>query len=99
MLYEESNYDENGQPLSVTLADYHVPAAPMVPDCKYEYIESPSPYSTFGIKGVGESGASGPRGAIGNAVNDARKLLGVEINETPINPRRLFEAIERGGAS
>ncbi len=99
VLYEESNYDENGQPLSVTLADYHVPAAPMVPDCKYEYIESPSPYSTFGIKGVGESGAIGPLGAVGNAVNDALKLLGVEINETPINPRRLFEAIERGGAS
>ncbi len=98
-LYEESNYDENGQPLSVTLADYHVPAAPMVPDCKYEYMESPSPYSTFGIKGVGESGAIGPVGAIGNAVNDALRHLGVEISETPITPRRIFDAIERGGAS
>ena len=98
-LYEESDYDENGQPQSVTLADYHVPAAPMVPDCKYEYMESPSPYSTFGIKGVGESGAIGPVGAIGNAVNDALKHLGVEINETPITPRRIFAAIERGGAS
>jgi carbon-monoxide dehydrogenase large subunit len=98
-LYEESDYDENGQPQSVTLADYHVPAAPMIPDCKYEYMESPSPYSTFGIKGVGESGAIGPVGAIGNAVNDALKHLGVEINETPITPRRLFAAIERGSAS
>ena len=98
-LYEESDYDENGQPLSVTLADYHVPAAPMVPDIKYDYMESPSPYSTMGIKGVGESGAIGPVGAIGNAVNDALKGLGVEIAETPITPRRVFEAIERGRAS
>ena len=98
-LYEESDYDENGQPLSVTLADYHVPAAPMVPDCKYEHLESPSPYSTFGIKGVGESGAIGPVGAIGNAVNDAIKHLGVEINETPITARRLYEAMDRGGSS
>ena len=97
-LYEESDYDENGQPLSVTLADYHVPAAPMVPDIKYDYMESPSPYSTMGIKGVGESGAIGPVGAIGNAVNDALKGLGVEIAETPITPRRVFDAIERGRA-
>ena len=97
-LYEESDYDENGQPLSVTLADYHVPAAPMVPDVKYDYIESPSPYSTMGIKGVGESGAIGPVGAIGNAVNDALKGLGVEIAETPITPRRVFDAMERGRA-
>ena len=97
-LYEESDYDENGQPLSVTLADYHVPAAPMVPDVKYDYMESPSPYSTMGIKGVGESGAIGPVGAIGNAVNDALKGLGVEIAETPITPRRVFDAILRGGA-
>ena len=98
-LYEESDYDENGQPLSVTLADYHVPAAPMVPDIKYDYMESPSPYSTMGIKGVGESGAIGPVGAIGNAVNDALKGFGVEIAETPITPRRVFDAIERGRAS
>ena len=71
----------------------------MIPDCKYEYMESPSPYSTFGIKGVGESGAIGPVGAIGNAVNDALKTFGVEISETPITPRRIFDAIERGGAS
>ena len=96
-LYEESDYDENGQPLSVTLADYHVPAAPMVPDPSYGYMESPSPYSTRGIKGVGESGAIGPPAAIGNAVNDALRAFGVEIAETPITPRRLFAALERAG--
>ncbi len=96
-LYEESPYDANGQPLAVTLADYHVPAAPMVPDPRYGYMESPSPYSTMGIKGVGESGAIGPPAAIGNAVNDALRVYGVEISETPITPRRVFAALARAG--
>ena len=96
VLYEESNYDPNGQPLSVTLADYHVPAAPMIPDCKYEHMETPSPYTSFGVKGVGESGAIGPLGAVGNAINDALAELGVEVNETPITPRRLCASIVGG---
>ncbi len=97
-LYEESDYDDNGQPLSVTLADYHVPAATMVPDCTQEYMETASPYSTFGIKGVGESGAIGPLAAIGNAVNDALLYMGVEVYETPITPKRLSALIERGAS-
>ncbi len=95
VLYEESGFDADGQPQAVTLADYHVPAAAMVPDCKYEHMETPSPYSTFGIKGVGESGAIGPLGAVGNAINDALADLGVEVNETPVTPRRLKAAIAR----
>lgn len=94
VLYEESDYDSNGQPLSVTLADYHVPAATMIPDCKQEFMETASPYSTFGVKGVGESGAIGPLGAIGNAVNDAIREFGVEVNETPISPKRLSALLE-----
>jgi len=97
-LYEESDYDDNGQPLSVTLADYHVPAATMVPDCTQEYMETASPYSTFGIKGVGESGAIGPLAAIGIAVNDALRDMGVEVYETPITPKRLSALIERGAS-
>ena len=96
VLYEESAYDGNGQPLSVTLADYHVPAAPMVPDFSYEHMETPSPYTAFGVKGVGEAGAIGPLGAIGNAINDALAGLGVEICETPVTPRRLTAAVDRG---
>lgn len=99
VLYEESDYDSEGQPRSVTLADYHMPAAPMVPDCTYEHMETPSPYSTFGMKGVGESGAIGPLGAVGNAVNDALAGLGAEVTETPITPRRLVAAVDRARSS
>jgi carbon-monoxide dehydrogenase large subunit len=56
-------------------------------------METPSPNTEFGVKGIGEGGAIAPPAAIGNAVNDALAPLGVEIHETPISPRRLRDAI------
>ena len=58
-------------------------------------METPSPYTEFGIKGMGEGGAIAPPAVIFNAVNDALQSLGVELSETPLTPRRLLEAIER----
>ena len=94
-LYEESRYDETGQPQSVTLADYVVPAAIAVPDVRIEHMETPSPFSEFGMKGVGESGAIGPPAAIANAVNDALRPLGAKIYETPMTPARIRAAIRK----
>jgi carbon-monoxide dehydrogenase large subunit len=94
-LYEESPYDDQGQPLAVTLADYRVPGAAAVPDVRIVHMESPSPFADFGMKGVGESGAIGPPAAIANAINDALHPLGAELLETPMTPRRILEAIER----
>jgi carbon-monoxide dehydrogenase large subunit len=90
---EESVYDERGQPLSATLADYHVPGASSIPDVRIVHMETPSPFSEFGMKGVGESGAIGPPAAIANAVNDALRPLGAEILETPMTPKRVLAAI------
>jgi len=92
-LYEEMPYDENAQPLASTLADYLLPGAGEVPDIAVEHMETPSPYTAFGQKGIGEGGAIGPPAAIANAVNDALAGLGVEIGEVPITPARLLRAI------
>ena len=54
-LYEESTYDELGQPTATTLADYTAPTAPSIPDVKLEFIETPSPFAAFGIKGIGRT--------------------------------------------
>ena len=54
-------------------------------------METPSPYTEFGQKGVGEGGAIGPAAAIANAVNDALQSLGVELCEIPITPRRILQ--------
>jgi carbon-monoxide dehydrogenase large subunit len=94
-LYEESTYDELGQPTATTLADYTAPTAPAMPDLKLEFIETPSPFAMFGIKGIGENGAVGPPAAIANAVNDALRPLGASIFETPITARRVRAAIAR----
>jgi carbon-monoxide dehydrogenase large subunit len=92
-LYEEMPFDDHGQPLATTLADYMLPGATEVPMLRIDHMETPSPYSSFGQKGIGEGGAIGPPAAIANAVNDALRSLGVEINHLPITPHRILEAL------
>jgi aerobic carbon-monoxide dehydrogenase large subunit len=92
-LYEEMPFDANGQPLTTTLADYLLPGASEVPMLRIDHMETPSPYTEFGQKGIGEGGAIGPPAALANAVNDALRPLGVEINQLPITPHRVVEAV------
>jgi carbon-monoxide dehydrogenase large subunit len=92
-LYEAMGFDENGQPRAATLADYILPGASEVPVLRIAHMATPSPYTMFGQKGIGEGGAIGPPAAIANAVNDALRPLGVEINELPITPRVVLAAL------
>ena len=92
-LYEEIPYDENGQPLASTFLDYIIPGFNEVPDVRVLHMETPSPHTRFGIKGMGEGGAIAPPAAVVNAINDALRPLGVEINETPATPDRILEKI------
>jgi len=89
-LYEEMPFDAAAQPLASTLADYHLPGAAEIPAIRIEHMESPSPYTRFGQKGIGEGGAIGPPAAIANGINDALSGLGVEVDETPITIERLL---------
>ena len=57
-------------------------------------METPSPYSLFGQKGIGEGGAIGSVAAVTNAVNDALFRVGAEVCETPMTPRRILTAIQ-----
>jgi len=92
-LYEEMPFDTAGQPLATTLADYLLPGPTEVPQPRLEHMETPSPYTQFGVKGIGEGGAIAPPAAIANAVNDALRSLGTELLHSPITPRRIVEAI------
>ena len=92
-LYEEMPFDATGQPLASTLADYLIPGPTEIPDLRIEHMETPSPYTEFGVKGIGEGGAIGPPAAITNAINDALRPLGAEVCESPVTPRRLLAAI------
>ncbi len=91
-LLEEVVYDQEGQLLTSTFMDYLIPTALDVPDFELAHTITPSPYSPFGIKGMGESGTIGPASAINNAVCDA---LGgrLKLNRTPMSPSGLWSAI------
>jgi carbon-monoxide dehydrogenase large subunit len=93
-LYEEMPYDTAGQPLAATLADYLLPGTTDVPDVRLDHMETPSPWTTFGQKGIGESGAIGPPAAIVNAINDALAPLGAEVTDLPASPPRVLAAIQ-----
>jgi carbon-monoxide dehydrogenase large subunit len=97
-LLEEMRFDTNGQPLASTLADYMLPGATDMPHISVHHIETPSPNTEYGIKGVGEGGAIPPPAAIFNAVNDALHGLGVELNETPLTPHRILAALAEAQA-
>jgi aerobic carbon-monoxide dehydrogenase large subunit len=97
-LLEEMPFDGNGQPLAATLADYLLPAATDMPHIAVHHLETPSPNTEYGIKGVGEGGAIPPPAAILNAVNDALRPRGVEINETPVTPHKILAALAQADA-
>ncbi len=92
-LYEEMNFDASGQPLASTFADYLLPGPTEVPAPHLHHMETPAPYTEFGVKGLGEGGAIAPPAAIGNAVNDALRTLGAEVLQSPMTPRRVLAAI------
>ena len=70
-----------------------LPGPTEVPEPRLDHMETPSPYTMFGVKGIGEGGAIAPPAAIANAVNDALRPLGVELLHSPISPRRIVEAV------
>ncbi|MBV8187773.1 MAG: xanthine dehydrogenase family protein molybdopterin-binding subunit, partial [Alphaproteobacteria bacterium] len=87
-------FDSQGQPLAATLADYLLPGTAEIPDVRLDHLETPSPWTTFGQKGIGESGAIGPPAAIVNAINDALSPLGAEVLDLPATPARVLAAIK-----
>jgi carbon-monoxide dehydrogenase large subunit len=93
-LYEAMPFDAQGQPLASTLMDYMLPGATEVPDIRVLHMQTPSPYTEFGIKGLGEGGAVGPPAAIVSAVNDALRALRAEVHDLPLTPERILAAIE-----
>ena len=92
-LFEEIIYDSDGQLLTGSLLDYHVPTAREMPRVRLWHIESPDPTIPGGFKGMAEGGTIGAPAALANAVADALAPLGITITATPLTPIRLFELI------
>jgi aerobic carbon-monoxide dehydrogenase large subunit len=93
-LYEEILYDENGQLLNGTFADYLVPMSAEMPDIEIRHVETPTETTGLGAKGAGEAGVCGAPAAILNAINDALKgLIPERIACTPVTPQVILEAL------
>ena len=92
-LLEEFTYDDDGQPKETTFMDYLLPGAGEIPDIRVEHMETLSPFTVLGMKGMGEGGAIAPPAAVANAVTDALRGLDVAANQTPITPARLWRSI------
>ena len=89
-LYEEFAYDDDGQFLNATFADYAMPTAhEMVPELKIGHVETPSPYTEYGVKGGGEGGRLAAPAALCAAIDDALGDLGIRIHAIPLMPWRL----------
>ena len=88
-LLEEFLYDENGEPLSVTFADYLMPTVREVPEVSILVTEdAPSPLNPLGLKGAGEGGANPVGAAIASAIDDALGMPGA-VTQLPVTPMRL----------
>ncbi len=95
-LFEHVVYDEAGQLLTGTLMDYALPTARMIPPLETDHIEAPAG-NLIGVRGVGEGGTLGPAAVLANAVADALAPLGIETNELPLTPGRLWAATVLAG--
>src|SRR5438128_3717421 len=92
-LLEEIIYDETGNILTTTLADYLPPTMREIPPIELHHRETLSEKTITGAKGLGEGGAIGAPAAIINAINDALSPFQVSIDEVPATPQRIRAAL------
>jgi carbon-monoxide dehydrogenase large subunit len=96
-LYEGAVYDSNGQLLSGSMMEYHVPRAEDVPAFDLESTVTLTNTNPLGVKGIGEAGTIGSTPAAGNAVIDALSPLGIRHIDMPLTPEKLWRAIRAAG--
>jgi carbon-monoxide dehydrogenase large subunit len=96
-LYEEFLYDDRGEPLSVTFADYLMPTAREIPAVEVIITEdAPSPLNPMGLKGAGEGGANAVGAAIAAAIDDALGQPGA-VTQLPVLPQQVRQLLKRQG--
>jgi carbon-monoxide dehydrogenase large subunit len=95
-LYEEAVYDEDGNLLTTTMADYLLPSAADLPHFTTDRTQTPATTNPMGVKGVGEAGTIASTPAVVNAIIDALRQFGVRDVPMPCTPERVWRAIQAG---
>ncbi|MEV0087804.1 xanthine dehydrogenase family protein molybdopterin-binding subunit [Saccharopolyspora sp. NPDC050642] len=93
-LFEEVTYADNGEPSAASFIDYLVPTATEIPDITVTHLETPCAFTESGAKGAGEGGTIGAPAAVLNAINDALRHTGVELDTTPVHPQTVLAALD-----
>jgi carbon-monoxide dehydrogenase large subunit len=93
-LLEEVVYDEDGNPLTTSFADYPIVSATELPSFELADMATPTSYNPLGAKGIGEAGSIGSTPAVQNAVIDAVAHLGVRHIDMPVTSRRVWQALQ-----
>ncbi|MET0920074.1 MAG: xanthine dehydrogenase family protein molybdopterin-binding subunit [Acidimicrobiia bacterium] len=93
-LWEKFVYDDDGNPLTSTLAEYPMPSAAELPSFESSHTETPSPLNPLGAKGIGESATVGSTPAVNNAVVDGLSHLGVRHLDMPLSAEKVWRAIQ-----
>ena len=94
-LYEQCIYSAEGQLENGSLMDYLVPMAGEMPDIHIAHIETPTPATALGARGVGEAGTVAAGAAIWTAVNDALSPLGATVTSQPFTPEHVLDCLSR----
>ncbi|MBE3575332.1 MAG: xanthine dehydrogenase family protein [Firmicutes bacterium] len=95
-LYEEYVYDENGQLKTSTFMDYLIPTAMEVPEFEIGHVETPSPFTEYGIKGGGEGGRMLTPAVMSAAIDDALAQFGVRVTALPVTPAHITRMVREG---
>jgi carbon-monoxide dehydrogenase large subunit len=96
-IMEHLQYDNEGQLLTGSLADYLIPTASDFPNIRAVVLEEyPSPINPLGAKGAGEGGIIAAGGVMANAIANALSGFGAEPRELPLTPQRIWELVQKG---
>ena len=94
-LLEQVTYNDHGQPLTTTFMDYLLPAQASMPDVTIEHMETPSPYTPGGMKGMGEGGTNGAMACVANAVSAALPEVADRLGTLPLSPQVIWDALNQ----
>ena len=95
-MFERMIFDETGQPVTTTLAEYLLPTSTEAPRMRVIHFESPTPLNPIGVKGVGEGGVLPTPAAIIAAIEDALSDFQVRIDRVPISPAEIVAKVAAG---
>ena len=96
-LWENAVYDASGQLVTATLLDYALPKAHKLPSFETDHTVTPCSHNPLGVKGIGEAGTIAAPAAIVNAVCDALAAHGVSHLDMPLEPEKIWRAIQSNG--